>query len=231
MRRTKLITSLTTVAAMGLLLIFFSSSVLAIATTRPISDFTDTNNNIAAWADPESGLTIFPHGWYVFGFPDALESIADCNPSGSVLEKDLKDGRIMYQVNLHVKGATMVIASDVILVIGEMDYIFQVTIILYDGELGDPVPNLLEIWFPEAFPWGDPLIDPIGEGTFSHITGKGTGTFLDPNMALYYGFDPDEEVKVKVNEVGLLDKDFEDGHPNYYPDLEQFWPVEIVFFH
>jgi hypothetical protein len=227
MKKTKMIFLVT----LGLCIISFIPTVAAKANVRPISDFTDTNNNIAAWADPDSGLTLFPHGWFIFGFPDALESIASCNPSGSVLEKELKDGSIMYKVDLHVKGATMVVGSGVILVIGEMDYYFQVTIILYDGELGDPVPNLLEIWFPESFPWGDPLGDPIGEGTLSHLVGKGTGTFLDPDMALYYGFDPDEEVKVKVNEVGMLDKDFEEGHPNYYPDLEQFWPVEMVFFH
>jgi hypothetical protein len=235
LKRTKYITSLITLTAIGIMLILFSTSVFA-ATKRPISDFTDTNNNIAAWGDPDSGLTIFPHGWFIFDFPDppfpdAPQSIAQCNPSGSVSETQLKNGGMMYKVNLHVEGALMVIASDIPLVIGEMEYHFQATVIVYDGEPGDPVPNLLEIWWPDMFPWLNPLIDPIGEGTFSHLTGKGTGTFLDPNMALAYGFDPEKEVKVKVNMVGMLDKDFEEGHPNYYPDLEQFWPVEIVFFH
>lgn len=216
MKRTKYIISMITLTAIGLMLILFSTSVLA-ATKRPISDFTDTNNNIAAWSDPESGLTIFPHGWFLLGFPEAPESIADCNPSGSVVEKELNDGSIMYKVNLHVKGALMLVASDILLVVGEMDYHLQVTIIVYDGELGGPVPNLLEIWFPELFL--PPESDPIGEGTFSHLTGEGTGTFLDGNIALYYGFDPDEEVKVKVNQVGILRPD------------EEFWPVELVFFH
>jgi hypothetical protein len=238
MKRKKYITSLMTLTAIGIMLILFSTSVLA-ATIKPISAFTDTNDNIAAWADPESGLTIFPHGWFIYGFdpvtgPFSPDPIADCYPSGSVQVKDLKDGSIMYKIDLHVKGALMVVADSntgTILVEGEMDYHFQVTMIVYDGELNDPVPNLLEIWMPDMFPWENPLGDPIGKGTFSHLTGTGTGTFLNPDMALAYGFDPEKEVKVKVNMVGMLDKDFEEGHPNYYPDLEQFWPVEIVFFH
>ncbi|TFF85590.1 MAG: hypothetical protein EU517_01455 [Promethearchaeota archaeon] len=217
MKRMKLTTSLMTTASIALILIFLSTTVLAAAKVRPISDFTDTNNNIAAWGDLDSGLTIFPHGWFVFDFPDAPESIADCNPSGSVLEKELKDGSIMYNVNFYVKGALMAIASDVLLVIGEMDYHFQATLIVYDGELGDPVPNLLEIWFPQTFL--PPGSAPIGEGTFSHLTGKGTGKFVNIDAAVCYGFDPDEEVKVKVNQVGILRPD------------EEYWPVELVFFH
>ena len=219
--------------AIGLMLLLFSTSVFA-ATQKPISAFTETNNNIAAWEDPESGLTLYPHGWFIYGFPVGPDTISECNPTGKVSETQLKDGGMMYKILLHVKGALMVVGIGLTpLVIGEMDYTFQATIIVYEGEPGDPVPNLLEIWFPGFFLSGLP---PIGEGTFSHLTGKGTGSFLDPEMALYYGFDPEEEVKVKVNEVGLLDKDFEDGHPNYYVDptmwpVEQFWPVEIVFLH
>ena len=232
MKRTKFMTSLMTGASIGLILILLSTTVMAATTIRPISDFTDTNNNIAAWADPDSGLTLFPHNWYVYGFPDAPQSIADCEPSGSVQVKDLKDGRIMYKIDLHVKGALMVVAdsnTETILVEGEMDYHFQVTMIVYDGELNDPVPNLLVIWFPEFFPFPTGTPEPIGEGTFSHLTGKGSGTFVAD--VPQYGFAHGDEVKVKVNMIGQLDKVFEEGHPNYYPDLEQFWPVEIVFFH
>jgi len=219
-KRTKLLTSLTTVASIGLLLIFFSSSVLAVATTRPISDFTDTNDNIAAWLDSESGLIIFPHGWYIYGFPSGPESIADCMPSGTVLEKELKDGQMMYKVNLHVKGALMVVADSIsgtVLVEGEMEYLFQVTIIVYEGAIGDPVPNLLQIWFPAIFL--PPGADPIGEGIFSHLTGSGTGTFLVDAL----GFSAGDSVNVKVNQVGLTKPE---GHP-FYPEM---WPVEIIFF-
>lgn len=217
----KLISSLTTVSTIGLLLILFSTSVLAISTTRPISDFTATNDNVAAWADPESELIIFPHGWYIYGFPSGPQSIADCIVSGSVLEKDLKDGQIMYKVNLHVKGALMVVANftdGTILVEGEMKYHFQATIIVYDGVLGDPLPYLLEILFPLIFlPLGT---DPIGESPFTHLTGRGTGTFLVDAL----GFTAGDAVNVKVNQVGLTKSE---GHP-FYPEL---WPVELIFFH
>lgn len=229
MKRTKLMTGLMTATSIGLILIFISTTVLAATTVGPISNFTDTNNNIAAWADPESELIIFPHGWFVYGFPDAPQSIADCEPSGSVQEKDLKDGRIMYKVDLHVKGAVMVVGaylSGEILLVGEMDYHFQITMIAFDAGMGDPVPNILQIWFPEFFL--PPGSEPIGEGIFTHLTGQGTGTFLDANMALYYGFDPDEEVKVTVNQVGIL-KPID--HPTYDGEDLLHYPVEIVFFH
>jgi hypothetical protein len=219
--RKKSITSLATVSTIGLLLILFSTSVLAISTKRPISDFTTTNDNIAAWADLESELIIFPHGWYIYGFPSGPQSIAECISSGSVLEKDLKDGQIMYKVNLHVKGALMVVANftdGTILVEGEMEYHFQVTIIVYDGELGDSVPNLLQIWFPGLFlPPGTP---PIGESTFSHLTGSGTGILLVDAL----GFTAGDSVNVKVNQIGLTKPE---GHP-FYPEM---WPVEFIFFH
>jgi hypothetical protein len=218
-KKTKLMPELVTVASIGLLLILFSTSALALSITRPISDFTDTNDNIAAWLDGESGIIMFPHGWYIYGFPSGPQSIADCITSGTVLEKDLKDGQIMYKVNLHVKGALMVVAdsiSSTVLVEGEMEYLFQATMIVYDGELGDPVPNILQIWFPAAFL--PPGADPIGEHTFSHFTGSGTGTMLVDAL----GFTAGETVNVKINQVGLVKPD---GHP-FYPEM---WAEILVF--
>jgi hypothetical protein len=233
-KRTRLVSSMMAATSIALILILFSTSVSATAITRPISDFTDTNNNISAWGDPDSGLTIFPQGWYVFGYPDAPQSIADCIHSGTVVEKALKDGSIMYKVDLHVKGAMMVVANNTpdnpdipnVLVVGEMDYHFQATFILYKGELGDLVPNLLQIWFPQFFlPAG---AEPIGEGIFSHLTGKGTGTFSSAAAAYYFGFNPDDVVKVKVSQVGIIKPV---DHPSYDGVDLNMWPVEIVFFH
>ncbi len=217
--RKKLITSLATVSTIGLLLILFSTSVLAISKVRPISDFTDTNDNIAAWLDTESGIIVFPHGWFIYGFPSGPESIADCIPSGSVLEQDLKDGQMMYKVNLHVKGALMVVANNsdlTVFIVGEMDYFFQANMLLYDGELGDPVPNILQIWFPGFFL--PPGADPIGEGTFSHLTGSGTGIMQVDAL----GFNAGDSVNVKINQVGISKPE---GHP-FYPTI---WAEVLVF--
>jgi hypothetical protein len=98
--------------------------------------------------------------------------------------------------------------------------------IIYEGDMGDLVPNILQIWFPGYFL--PPGSEPIGEGTFTHLTGKGTGIFLDANMALSYGFDPDEEVEVKVNQVGIL-KPID--HPTYDGEDLIHYPVEFVFLH
>ncbi|MFW9969732.1 MAG: hypothetical protein ACFFDF_05990 [Candidatus Odinarchaeota archaeon] len=162
---------------------------------------------------------MFPHGWFIYGFPSGPESIADCNPSGSVLEQALKDGQMMYKVNLHVKGALMVVANSsdgTVLVEGVMDYFFQVKILVYEGELGDPVPNLLQIWWPGIFlPPGTP---PIGEGPFVHLTGTGTGT-MQVNAL---GFNAGDSVHVKINQVGLTKPE---GHPHF----PQMWTEVLVF--
>ena len=190
-------------------------AALGAADSKPITAFIDTNRNIAAWSDPESGLTIFPHGFWLFNGPYGLESIAECDHHGSVLVRELKNGGILYKVNLHVKNASMFVANQYALIfVGEMDYNFQATLIVYDGELSDPVPNLLMMWFPEFFPGG-----PEGEATFSHLTGSGTGIFVNDTAAIELGFAPGATAKVKVNQVGLLN-----------PEGDK-WPVELVFIH
>ena len=206
MKRTKIIL----VAALGICMLSFMPTVLGKADVRPIEDFTATNDYVAAWLDPESNLILFPHGAFVT--PYGMEVIADCTYSGSVLERDLKDGRIMYKITLHVKGAYMLVGDYQInpyVFEGEMDYTMTATIIVY-GEFGDPVPNLHAIWFG-AIP---------GEAPFSHITGKGTGTF---NVDAF-GFTAGDTAKVKINQVGITKPE---GHP-FYPGI---WPVELVFFH
>ena len=186
----------------------FMPTVLGKADVRPISAFTDTNDYVAAWADPETNLVIFPHGFFVL---PGLEVIADCEHHGSVLERELKDGGILYKVNLHVKGAYMLVGDwgiNPFVFEGEMDYYFSATMIVYDAELGDALPNLAwDIWF------ADPTLPPIGESPSCHITGSGTGTFLVDA----FGFTAGDTAKVKVNQVGLFNS--------------EFWPVEIIFFH
>lgn len=222
MKKTRIIL----LATLGLCMLSFIPAALGAAESRPISAFTDTNRNIAGWGDPESGLTILPHGFFVVNGIDGLESIAECDHHGSVRVKELKSGDILYKVNLHVKGASMFVVDQYSLIfVGEMDYNFQVTMIVYDGELSDPVPNLLMIWFPEFF-----KIEPIGESTFSHITGSGTGVFVNDTVAIELGFAPGATAKVKVNQVGIAKPP---EHPQIDPliDPNNMWPVDFIFFH
>ena len=205
MKKTKIIL----LATLGICMLSFMPVVVAKADVRPISAFTDTNGYVAAWMDPETNLIIFPHGFWVT--PLGTEVITDCEHYGSVLVKELKNGDILYKINLHVKGAFMYVGDypfNPYVFEGEMDYTFTVTIIIYDGELSDPVPNLLQLWFPIEFPGG-----PEGETVFSHLTGSGTGIF----QVDAFGFTVGDTAKVKVNQVGLFG--------------DTFWPVEIVFFH
>jgi hypothetical protein len=92
--------------------------------------------------------------------------------------------------------------------VGEMDYSFTAAVIV-EGEMGGPVPNLIDVWFFGA-----------GEAPYSHITGSGTGTFIVDA----FGFTAGDTANVKVNQVGLTKPE---GHP-FYPGM---WPVELVFFH
>ena len=206
MKKTKIVL----LSTLGTFLLCLFPSVAATANVRSIEDFTATNDYVAAFLDPESNLIVFPHGFFVT--PDGWETISDCEHHGSILERDLKDGRIMYKINLHVKGAYMLVGDYGInpyVFEGEMDYTFTATVILYDGVYGGPVPNLLLIWFPDAFG----LEEPIGEGVSSHITASGTGTFLVDA----FGYTAGETAKVKMTQVGLFG--------------DAFWPVEMVFFH
>jgi len=213
MKKTKLIL----LATLGICMLSFIPAVAAKADVRPISDFTDTNDytGVAAWLDPVSNLIIFPHGFWVTD--PGTDLITDCEHHGSVLVKELKDGRIMYKINLHVKGAYMLVGDYGInpyVFEGEMDYNFQATIIV-EGELGDPVPNLIDIWFFGA----------AGETPFQHITGSGTGTFLVDA----FGYTAGDTANVKVSQVGISKPP---EHPRIDPLIDPYnmWPVELVFF-
>ncbi|MFX1454621.1 MAG: hypothetical protein ACFFDB_04540 [Promethearchaeota archaeon] len=216
-------TNIFLLATMGICIFCFLPSVLGTANVRPITDFTDTNAipglpPLAAWQSYEDNLVMVPHGFF--------ETIADCNPEGFVLERDLKDGRILYQVNLHVKGATTYVfwlQNDLPLVfIGEIDYYLKATLIIYEGNLGDPVPNLWMIWFPEFFG-----IDPIGESGKIHLTAIGTGTFTAYAEVVGLGSEG-ETANVKLDQIFLPKPE---DHPQIDPqiDIHGFWPVEHIY--
>ena len=209
MKKTKMILIVT----LGICMLSFMPVVVGKADSRPIEDFTATNAYVAAWLDPESGLTIFPHGFWVT--PSGLETIADCEYHGSILERDLKDGRILYKVSLHVKGASLMVfwnEPDWHLIwkpifVGTMDYYFTTTIIV-EGELGDPVPNLWDVWF-----FGG------GETLRSQISGSGTGEFTNNVNDYNLDFNPGDSAKLKIVQVGI-------SKPK-----GEVWPVEVLHFH
>jgi hypothetical protein len=197
------------------LMLGFLPTVLAAAENRPISAFTATNDgtNVLGWGDPETGLAAFPHGFWWHP-----EVISDCEHWGSVQVKELKDGRISYKINLHVKGAVlwvMAVPDYVLIFTGEIDYYFS-TVLIVEGVISDPVPNLIDVWFGG------------GESPFSHITGTGSGTFTAD--AGTYGFIPGDTAKLKLNQVAIAKPP---DHPQIDPEYDpiSMWPVELVFFH
>ena len=217
MKKTKIIL----VAALGICMLSFMPAVVGKADVRPISAFTATNVNVAAWGDHEGELILMPHGR---SWVSPVETIADCDPGGSLLVRELKDGRILYKVNLHVKGAFMEMFWNLKIpgipwylfppiFVGEMDYYFS-AIIIVEEEIGDPVPTFRDVWFG-VIP---------GKSPFSQITGSGTGEFTEYGGSLGLGFITGATAKVKLNQVGMNKPE---GHP-FYPGM---WPAELVFFH
>jgi hypothetical protein len=200
------------IATIGIILLLFSTSVQACGSKaiRPISDFTDTNTDIAGWGDPawDPMLIAVPHGCD-YGYP--MEYIVNCRHYGFVLEEDLGDGRIKYKIYLYVKGAILQIFYDVgmwwlpdengvyqqLMFTGEMNYFFTTTIIVY-GEFGGPVPWLWYVWF-----FGG------GETLFQTLIAMGTGTLMESG----------ETANVKIEMVGIL------------VDGEYEWPIETIEFY
>ncbi|UCC19570.1 MAG: hypothetical protein JSV62_15960 [Promethearchaeota archaeon] len=129
-------------------------------------------------------------------------------------------------MNLHIKGATAYVfwlSKELLVFTGEMDYYFSATMIVYEGNLGDPIPNIWMIWFPGFFG-----IDPIGEGTISHITASGTGTFTAYAEELGLSSEG-ETLNVKIDQIGLAKPE---DHPQIDPLVGlMMWPVEHIFFY
>ena len=194
----------------------FMPAALGKATIRPIEHLTDTNSDVAGWYCPATNLLIFPHGAWL-----DPEQIDDCIYYGDILERVLKDGRILLKINLHVKGALLLIYMNEPnwflnpIFIGEIDYYFTATWIV-EGNPGDAIPNGYDIWFGG-----------LGEEKLEHITGSGTGFFTE--HAAQYGFTPGDSAKVKLNQLGIIKPNLKLEHPKY--DGFYLWPAELTFFH
>ena len=202
MKKTKLIL-LTT---LGICIISIMPAVVAMSDHRSISEFAATNDYVTAWSDPESNLVILPHAYAV---APGVEVISDCKYSGSVIEKELEDGRILYKVNLHVKDAWMFVAymGKGLIIEGEMDYFFTVHMII-EGTFGGPIPNFIDVIYGG------------GEIKSVAIIGKGTGTFMDNDAVIELGYTPGATVKAFVFQVAVFDQEI--------GDLE--WLLELVRF-
>jgi hypothetical protein len=213
MKKMKKKSKIVLLAALGICIFSFIPAVLGVTNKRPISAFTETNDItcVLGWASFETGIGVFPHG-----FLWDPETISDCDPEGSVLVKDLKDGRISYKVSLHVKDALMWvlnISDYTIIFVGLMDYYFSTILIVY-GDVSDPVPNLIDVWYGE------------GESPYVHITGSGTGEFIEE----WPGYTPGDTAKVKLNQVAIAKPP---DHPQIDPEYDPvyIWPAELTFFH
>lgn len=203
------------------------------STHRPIEDWLvpdlGVNPDILGWGvvdDEGNSLSIWPH--YTAEF--VLTPIWECDYAGYIHEKALKDGRIEVIVYLDVKDVpAVVLLNGMPIFEGIVKYTWKFHFILdpnhpdYDDFFIDEEGNLLygPYWY-YYYGFGDSV-----EFINVHVLLTGEGGFIGS----YQGWEAGDFAKVAMNQVGMMDKDFDEGHPHYYPDYEAFWPVEFLFFH
>ena len=241
----------------GILLLAFIPAVQAKTTKRSIEDWfvrdagpVGMNPHILGWGD-DTDLIIYPHnfrpGW-------DFKPIWDCSFNGYILEEEVEDGKLAVTVYLHVTDVPFKISrwfgANVIFE-GMMHYTWRFNFILdldlYFDELvylnndirlgrgrkgfgfypkDELNPSIVQYmpYFIYAFGWTWLSCEVVSV----HVNGAGEGEFTQP----YDGWLAGDSAKVKINMVGMEDKDFEWGHPNYYGEpYNSFWPVEFIFFH
>lgn len=120
MNRTKLMTSMMTVATIGLILVLFSNSVQAVGTIkRPIDDWAggkiffmgeEYDVSCTAWVDPESGLWVWPHAdtWFMAPGLDGInflfwgyKLLDQCPHHGIITERVVDEEHVIISINLH----------------------------------------------------------------------------------------------------------------------------------
>ena len=131
MNRTKLMTSIMTVATIGLILVLFSNSVQAAGTIkRPIDDwaggkifYMDTEFEVSctAWSDPESGLWMWPHAdtWFMAPGLDGInflfwgyKLLEDCPHHGTITERATDDEHVLISINLHASEVPFMVFTE-----------------------------------------------------------------------------------------------------------------------
>lgn len=227
-----------TIATIGIALLFFSTLVQAKTTIRPIDDyageycvFMDMNweVSISAWADPESGLAIYPHAveWLMAPGLEGInfffweyKLLKDCPHGGTITERELDEEHVLITINLHASEVPFLIFAlqpDFYhfppVYKGIMNYNFELKVIFNKEMLNNwfdtwgRLPSMAEIdfifpnpYFPPTYP---PELLPII--TFARLSGNGYIT-------------EGEGERVVVNQVGLFDPDTGD----------LWWPKDIT---
>jgi len=234
MKKTKLMTSIMTVATIGLILVLFSSSVQAAGNIkRPIEEW--EGEEIAGWADPVSGLVIHPHAveWNMEGLPfnflNGWEhlSLFECESyHGFIKEKALDEVSTLITIHVTVKGVPFMIFDFTMgpyypysppLYYGMMHYALQVRM-LFDTESlyrildeFEKLPPLFRIFAgddpdsKELFWDAEYPGEPVPRVTFMHFVGNGYLTRQG-------------EGNVHVNQLGIWNPEI----------LDYNWPVESV---
>lgn len=210
------------------------------------------NPHSLGWAN-EADLAIWPHNFPLW-LPDPFVPIWDCTSyDGYVLEREVKGNKLAVTVYLKVTGVPFTLTRwiefdpppndppfgyQLPIFTGMMHYIFKVNFIL-DLDMYWDEFAFFNDWYgfyPEGYEFESIPYMPLvfyAYGWVSscefgsiHFNGAGTGEFIES----YDGWEVDDSAKVRVNEIGMFDKDFKPDHPKDYGEFG-FWPVEFIFFH
>ncbi|MFX0023647.1 MAG: hypothetical protein ACFE9S_15075 [Candidatus Hermodarchaeota archaeon] len=234
------------VVTLGICIFSLVPLVQAKTTIRPIDDYAgeytvfldlwDMPGSFLSWADPDSGLCIYPHGLKWFG-PLAgpipiynflvweYKLLEQCQHGGCIQEREIDEESTLISINLHVKEVPFMIFDFYAtgpypfywnyepIYAGIMNYNMQCKILYNTEMLNDwfekwgRLPSLFEIFY--VFP--DPLFPP----TYPPETIP-VATFMHVTGEGYLTEGGEE--KVKLNQVAILD-----------PDIGDYkWPVELV---
>lgn len=206
----------------GILVLVFSTTVQATATTRPIEDW--EGEEVIGWADPVSGLAIHPHSvaWDMDNMPFNFvfwqhKTVWECEYKGFIQERVIDEEHTLITIYIYVKEVPFIIFSfgpgyvyNPPIYYGMMQYYFQCRILfntesLYNIlETSGKVPSLFMIFGVVYGFWPYPE-EPLPEITYMHFVGQGYLT-------------EGGEGTVMVNQVGIFD-----------PDIGDFvWPAESV---
>ncbi|MFX1356943.1 MAG: hypothetical protein ACFFA8_06620 [Promethearchaeota archaeon] len=115
--RTKLVSSLMTIASIGIIIVLFSTSVQGATTTfRPLDDW--AGENVLDWADLDTLLAISPHGveWTGVGFPlnflfYTMQPISECESKGFIKERVIDKEHTIITLYMHVKEVPFMLFS------------------------------------------------------------------------------------------------------------------------
>ncbi len=239
-------------AALGILIFSFTSSVAALEVTkRLIEDWLDPNYAAFPWGEQNWAFPDFysRDSWLAckmgFPFPKAgiglfvndlvYENslvIGDTIIDGYLKERALSDGTALITLHLDVKNAPLTVYN----YMETMSYFFGLSS-KPQAVLGEEIDAYIDYTVLMKFIIPHPGAEiPKCTSLFSNfisfdIHGIGYGTITEHAVELGYAETAGALGMVIFHQKCLFKPDFDEDHPNYMPNLNGLYPIETVEIH